>query len=121
MMKNCIDPILNGLIYWAIAYGISVTGFEDEAFQTEIFGFGDVFVDSKTDQMGSLFAKFAFRLSIAAIATTIVSGNITYQDHLLVFLVIRSYGCSRYVQKLLHLCISQRISIRTSILLDMGR
>lgn len=34
MMKNCVDPLLNGLVYWCVAYGISVTGLSGDKFET---------------------------------------------------------------------------------------
>ncbi|KAI1304977.1 putative ammonium transporter 3 [Halotydeus destructor] len=74
MMKNCVDPVICGLIYWAIAYGLSVAGMEPDAVEGKYFGLGDFLVDSMDQQMGSLFAKFTFRLSTIAITSTIVSG-----------------------------------------------
>lgn len=85
MMKNCVDPIVTGLVYWCVAYGLSVTGFHGSWLETPFFGVGDFFVDDLSDNMGSLFAKFTFRLSEAAIATTIVSGSFCSEkclDHL---------------------------------------
>lgn len=92
MMKNCVDPLFNGITYWAVAYGISVSSVDaDKAhFETSLLrlvGWGDFLVDSVSPTMGEMFAKFTFRLSLSAIATTIVSGamaeRITFKAYIM--------------------------------------
>lgn len=79
MMKNVVDPLFNGVAYWTLAYGFSVMAenVDKEHFEGSLLPYvawGDFLVDSLSPTMGELFAKFTFRLSLSAVATTIVSG-----------------------------------------------
>ncbi|RWS29085.1 putative ammonium transporter 3-like protein [Leptotrombidium deliense] len=72
MMKNCIDPLFNGMAYWIVGYGLSVSRAQSNG--NSFFAFGQFFVDSTSPEMGELFANYVFRLSLSATTTTIAAG-----------------------------------------------
>ncbi|ESO88328.1 hypothetical protein LOTGIDRAFT_93771, partial [Lottia gigantea] len=84
MMKNAIDVIFGGLLYWAFGYGIS---FGTSKGSNGFTGWGSFFLDPDDDTMGTEFSKFTFQASFATTATTIVSGAMAERTKLHAYII----------------------------------
>ena len=75
MMKNVVDVVIGGLVYWFLGYGLS-HGEPSNAF----IGYGDFMISPEVDKepafSGYMFSKYLFFFAFASTATTIVSGAV---------------------------------------------
>ncbi|KAK6179623.1 hypothetical protein SNE40_011939 [Patella caerulea] len=84
MMKNAIDVVFGGMLYWAVGYGIS---FGTSAGSNAFSGWGSFFLDPDDEHIGTEFSKFTFQASFATTATTIVSGAMAERTKLHAYIV----------------------------------
>ena len=75
MMKNVVDVVIGGLVYWFLGYGLS-HGEPSNAF----IGYGDFMISPEVDKepafSGYMFSKYLFFFAFASTAATIVSGAV---------------------------------------------
>ena len=82
LLKNCLDTIVGGLVWWAWGFGLAYgkSKGDGKIFGTKYYFGMDI---EEEDQVGKMFAQFAF----ACTATTIVSGSVAERINLGCYMV----------------------------------
>ena len=73
LVKNVLDVVIGGFVFWCVGYGI-VAG--DTKYTTPLYGVGYFFFGPDVNEHGSgeAYLKFFFQMAYVSSATTIVSG-----------------------------------------------
>lgn len=71
MVKNVVDVIYGGFVYWLFGFGFS---FGWDVGVIVFNGFGKFFIDVENDEMGDVFVKYFFYLFFFMIVMMIVLG-----------------------------------------------
>lgn len=71
MMKNVVDVMFGGLMFWMVGYGL---GFGDEFGVNFFCGWGDFFVYVNFLELGWIYFKFFFQLLFVMMVIIIVLG-----------------------------------------------
>ncbi|ELU09794.1 hypothetical protein CAPTEDRAFT_169940 [Capitella teleta] len=83
MVKNALDVVFGGIMYWSVGFALSFGKGKGSNF---FVGTGNYFVQiDDGEDIGFIYALFLFQLSFATTSTTIVSGAMAERTKLLAY------------------------------------
>lgn len=76
LIKNVIDVVLGGMLFWCFGYGI-VSG-KYEPISNPFFGFGNFFFSPDVNEYGTgeAYLRFFFHIALVTCSTTIFTGAV---------------------------------------------
>lgn len=84
MVKNCVDVLFGGLVFWMVGFGLA---FGNGPYSNAFCGVGYFFLQVEEADMGVVFTWFIFQMSFATTSTTVVSGAMAERAKLTAYIV----------------------------------
>ena len=96
LMKNAVDVVLGGFLFWCVGYGI-VAG-EHPRYSNPFSGFGEFFFNPDVNRLGTgeKFLHFFYHVAHVSTSTTIVSGAVAERSNFKSFMLFATFNVLIY-------------------------